>query len=142
MNINFYSQEIDFQFSMEPQLIELIGEMVLQENQSIHEINIIFMDDEALLEVNKKYLHHDYYTDIITFPYQYEPIHTDLFISVDRVRDNANTLKQDFTKELSRVIIHGVLHMLGYKDKEELEKNLMREKEETYLAQIKSADFL
>lgn len=106
------------------------------EQKSIKEINIIFCSDEYLLTMNKEYLSHDYYTDIITFDYYTEAITGDLFISIDRVRENALMNNVSFDNELRRVIAHGVLHLLGYGDKSEEESILMRKKENAALALI------
>lgn len=106
------------------------------EQKSIKEINIIFCSDEYLLAMNKEYLSHDYYTDIITFDYYTEAITGDLFISIDRVRENALMNNVSFDNELRRVIAHGVLHLLGYGDKSEEESILMRKKENAALALI------
>lgn len=92
----------------------------------IGDINLIFCDDEYLLSINKEYLNHDYYTDIITFDYSNETIISgDLYISIERVDDNAKSLDIDFNNELNRVIIHGILHLLGYKDKSSKDKSIM-----------------
>lgn len=98
------------------------------------DISIIFVTDSYLLEMNQKYLNHDYYTDIITFDYcEMNIVSGDLFISVDRVRENADTFSVDLLTELHRVMIHGVLHLCGYKDKSDDEVRLMRELENKYL---------
>ena len=100
------------------------------------ELSIIFCSDDALLEINKNFLNHDYYTDIITFPI--EETHTvfeaELYISIERVKENAEKLSKTFEDELNRVIIHGVLHLCGYKDKTENEIIEMRNKEDYYLS--------
>jgi len=93
-------------------------------------INYIFSDDEYLLNINKEYLQHDYYTDIITFPISKDPLCVDIFISVDRVKDNAKTLDISEKEELKRVMAHGLIHIAGYKDKTEEESKVMREQEE------------
>ena len=93
-------------------------------------INYIFSDDEYLLNINKEYLQHDYYTDIITFPISTDPLCVDIFISIDRVNDNAKTLKVDQVHELKRVMAHGILHIAGFKDKTEEDSKKMREQEE------------
>lgn len=106
------------------------------------EINIIFCTDDYLLEINKQYLDHDYYTDIITFDYvEGKRVSGDLFISVDRVKDNAVKFTTEFKKELVRVIFHGVLHLCGYKDKKEDDKKLMGEKENFYLSEVDLSEF-
>jgi rRNA maturation RNase YbeY len=105
-----------------------------QESKVLGDISIIFVSDSYLLEMNQKYLNHDYYTDIITFDYcEMNIVSGDLFISVDRVQENADTFNVDFLTELHRVMIHGVLHLCGYKDKSDDEERLMRELENKYL---------
>lgn len=104
------------------------------ESKTIKQICYFFCSDDRLLEINKKHLNHDYFTDIITFPYAYEEIESDIFISVDRVKDNAINLKQDEKLEMKRVLVHGLLHMCGYDDKTEAEANFMREKESYYIS--------
>ncbi len=96
-------------------------------NKQIGEISYIFCSDEQLLEINKEFLNHDYYTDIITFDYsESDIISGDLFISIDRIKDNAKTLGLSYQEELHRVIIHGILHLLGFKDKTDEESQNMR----------------
>jgi rRNA maturation RNase YbeY len=100
----------------------------------IQQIDYVFVDDEALLEINKKVLNHDYYTDIISFDYtEDKKIEGEIYISVDRVIDNAKKFEEEFHVELLRVIIHGVLHYVGYKDKTKKDANTMRDKENHYL---------
>lgn len=104
------------------------------ENKKIIQLNYIFCDDEYLLEINKKYLSHDYYTDIITFPYQEGMLlEGDLFISLDRVKENALQYSINFDAELRRVLVHGLLHLMGYTDKTEEDQQKMTEKENYYL---------
>lgn len=96
-------------------------------NKQIGEISYIFCSDEQLIEINKEFLNHDYYTDIITFDYsESDIISGDLFISIDRIKDNAKTLGLSYQEELHRVIIHGILHLLGFKDKTDEENQNMR----------------
>ena len=96
-------------------------------NKQIGEISYIFCSEEQLLEINKEFLNHDYYTDIITFDYsESDIISGDLFISIDRIKDNAKTLGISYQEELHRVIIHGILHLLGFKDKTDEESQNMR----------------
>lgn len=104
--------------------------------RSIGELNLIFCSDEYLLEINKAHLKHDYYTDIITFDYYEEEITGDLFVSVDRVIENAKNLVVDFKQELHRVVAHGTLHLLGYGDKTKEEELLMRKLEDEALLLI------
>lgn len=106
-------------------------DVVNREGFDLGNINLIFTSDDYLLDVNRKYLNHDYYTDIITFDYsENNVISGDLFISIDRVRDNSKKLNQMFHVELNRVVVHGVLHLCGYGDKSDDEKLLMRKKED------------
>ena len=94
-------------------------------------LNFIFVSDEALLEMNREYLHHDYFTDIISFGYpEYPGISGDIFISVDRVKDNAEKFGTDFLEEMRRVMCHGVLHLIGFKDKSPSESEEMRRMED------------
>ena len=99
-------------------------------------LRYIFCSDKYLLEINRQYLNHDYYTDIITFNLSNHPeaVQGEIYISIDRVKDNARQFNASFTQELHRVIFHGALHLCGYKDKTAKEEKLMREKEDQYLA--------
>jgi len=102
-------------------------------NRILGEINVVFCSDEYLLEMNREHLNHDFYTDIITFDFYEDKIVGDLFISVDRVRENAANLKVEFQNELNRVVVHGTLHLLGYKDKSKTEEEKMRSLEDEAL---------
>ena len=104
------------------------------EGKELGDLNLIFCSDEYLLEMNRTHLNHDYYTDIITFDYTDEVISGDLFISYDRVVENAQENKVNIMNELYRVVVHGTLHLLGYPDKTDLESKRMRKLENTYLA--------
>ena len=115
-------------------LKQWITTIVENNKKEVGEISYIFCSDEQLLEINKEFLNHDYYTDIITFDYsEADVISGDLFISIERIKDNAKTLKTSYQEELHRVIIHGVLHLLGYKDKTEVESENMRKLEDDCL---------
>ena len=104
------------------------------EIRKIGDINVIFCSDNYILDVNMKYLQHDYFTDIITFDYcEGKVLSGDLFISVDSVRENSIEFGTDFEEELHRVIVHGVLHLIGYDDHTEEDKKVMRQKENYYL---------
>ena len=132
--IQFFSEEIDFELKREPAIIDWILGGVKEEGSILKRITYIFCSDEYLHEVNMKYLNHDTYTDIITFPMNYNPIESDIFVSIDRIKDNANQLNVSFENELHRVIIHGVLHLVGYDDKTEEAQSLMTRKENEYLS--------
>ncbi len=114
-----------------------IKQLIINEIKELGEISIIFCSDKYLLDVNVNYLKHNYYTDIITFNYvNGEIISGDLFISLDRVKENAIKFNTILIKELYRVIFHGLLHLIGYNDKTEKEKGLMREKEDFYIGEV------
>ncbi|MEY3199904.1 MAG: hypothetical protein RJA13_1862 [Bacteroidota bacterium] len=111
-----------------------LQDVVKEEGFESGDICVVFCTDDELLDMNIAYLQHDYYTDIITFDYTFENVVSgDLFVSIDRIIDNASTLKEDYSKELKRVCVHGILHLCGYKDKSESESITMREKEEYYI---------
>lgn len=105
------------------------------EGAPLLELTYIFTSDEYLRRVNVEYLQHDYYTDVITFPYTPGAVHGDVFISIERVRDNAQQYGVSFEHELCRVMVHGLLHLVGYTDETDAERNLMRQKEDEYLRQ-------
>ena len=139
-NIHFFSEDIEFSLEHQSVIEEWIQQVIAEAGQSINEINYIFCSDDYLLQINQDFLDHDYYTDIITFDNreeEEEEILADIFISVDRVQDNAAQLKQDLRTELHRVMIHGIHHLLGQGDKTEAEKSQMREREEASLSLLK-----
>mgnify|MGYP002628110769 CR=1 FL=1 len=112
--------------------------VVAQEDKTLGDAAVVFCSDEELLVMNKQHLDHDFYTDIITFDYTDDKIVSgDLFISIDRVKENAADLSLEFNIELSRVIVHGFLHLCGYGDKGEDEEKGMRQKEDFYLNKLK-----
>ena len=115
-----------------------LEKVCLCESRLLGELSIELVDDQKLLEINKTYLDHDYYTDIITFDYSYkETVTGQLWISIDRVIENANFHGATAYDELNRVIVHGVLHLIGYGDSSERKKNRMRELEDNYLELLK-----
>ena len=112
--------------------------LVINEKKELGNISIVFCSDEYLLKINDEYLSHNYYTDIITFDYcENSVISGDLFISLDRISENARIFEVQFNEELYRVIFHGLLHLVAYKDKTEAEKKVMRAKEDYYLKGMK-----
>jgi probable rRNA maturation factor len=114
--------------------IQWLSLVASSEKSNIQKLSFIFCDDDYLLGINQQYLQHDYYTDIITFPYREgDQIEGDMFISIDRVADNAKEYNVDFYHELQRVMVHGLLHLIGYGDKTEAETTIMRSKEDTYI---------
>ena len=111
--------------------------LINRELNKMGEISVILCSDKYLLEINIEYLKHNYYTDIITFNYvEGKVISGDLFISVDRVKENSREFNTGFIKELYRVIFHGILHLIGYNDKTEEEQKVMRRKEDLYLSEV------
>lgn len=129
-----YHFEIPFDLGNEKELSRWIEKVVISENNTIDEIVYVFSDDERIWKLNKEFLNHDTYTDILTFPYEGETgIKADIFISVPRVKENARSLGLEENSELRRVMIHGVLHLLGYGDSTDEERELMRKKEEEKL---------
>ncbi len=130
-----YFSEINFDLNNQEALSKWIDETIKNEGFETGDINYIFCDDDCLLEKNIKYLKHNTLTDIISFDYSEKNlIAGDIFISVDRVKENASDLGQLFEDELYRVMIHGVLHYCGYKDKTEKEQDEMTGKEDYYLS--------
>jgi len=133
-HIKFYS-ECDFELRNTQPIIDWIQITAKQEGKQVVEINFIFCDDEYLHKINLEFLDHDTYTDIITFDYSVgDELISEIYISVDRVKENANDYSDCFDEELQRVLIHGVLHLCGYKDKREEERVIMRKKENYYLS--------
>ncbi|MBR9921495.1 MAG: rRNA maturation RNase YbeY [Bacteroidetes bacterium] len=134
-SITFFSEDIDFELSKPELVSSWVKEVISNASCELIALQVIFCSDVYLLKINVEHLDHDYYTDIITFPYQDPPkVEGDLFISIERVRDNAQKLDQSFDRELQRVIIHGVFHLMGQGDKTEVEAQQMRNLEETALA--------
>ncbi len=126
-----FNYELDFKLDDEAAYADWISKVISSENKDEGEINYIFCDDDYLIELNQQYLDHDTLTDIISFDYtEGNVLHGDIFISVERVRDNAVDFNVSFEDELKRVLIHGILHYCGYKDKGEEDEKLMRQKEE------------
>lgn len=134
--VTYFSEDIVFKLRHPRKITQWIKKVVDLEKAKLDEINYIFCSDEFLYNVNVQYLHHNTYTDIITFDLSEKKrlLNGEIYISIDRVKENAEKLKTDFTVELNRVMIHGVLHLLGYRDKSREEKRLMREKEDSYLS--------
>ncbi len=126
-----YNYETEFELSNESVFSNWISNVIESENKKEGEINYIFCNDEYLLEINQQYLDHDTLTDIISFDYSVgNELHGDIFISIERVLENAEDFKVSFDEELKRVMIHGVLHYCGYKDKTDSDEQLMRAKED------------
>lgn len=135
--ISFFKSKVQFRFSNKSGIIRWIESVIRKEGKKSGSINFIFCSDKFLLGINKQYLKHDYFTDIVTFDYtEGNVVSGEVYISVDRVKENGQTLGVNFKDELNRVIIHGVLHLLGYSDKTKALKYQMRKKEDSCLAQL------
>jgi rRNA maturation RNase YbeY len=135
--INYFSHKTRYKLKSPRKVTSWIKQVVKAEGARIQEINFIFCSDSYLLTLNQGYLKHNTFTDIITFdnsPESGSSISGEIYISINRVRENADKYKVQFEDELNRVMIHGVLHLLGYKDKKPSEKALMRKKEEACLS--------
>lgn len=133
--ISFHS-ETNFEISNQSAVSDWLTAIISQENYNEGEVSIVFCDDAFLHNLNVEFLKHDTLTDVISFDYSIgKEIHGEIFISIERVRENAIEFNQSFDTELSRVMAHGVLHYCGYKDKSKSDAALMRTKEDFYLQQ-------
>jgi probable rRNA maturation factor len=136
--IKIYFEEISKIVLPKRKMYNFLCEILNMENSTCGKVNFIFCNDHYLLKMNNDFLKHDYYTDIITFDYSENKIISgDLFLSLDRIRENANFFKIPLLDEILRVMIHGILHLVGYNDKNRNERKLMKEKENYYLEKFK-----
>ena len=132
-----FNYETDYRLDIESSVNNWLSDVIRDEGCNEGEISFIFCDDEYLHHLNLEFLNHDTLTDIITFDYSVgKELHGDVYISIERVRDNASDFKVTFEQELGRVMVHGILHLCGYKDKTDKEKLQMRSKENHYLERI------
>lgn len=133
--IQFFTENIHFVLRDKAKIRLFLLHVIREENKKPWYINFIFCSDEYLLELNKTYLKHDTLTDIISFSFSDSPevVSGDIYISIERVRENSGKYLEPFDKELLRVMIHGILHLVGYDDKTKTEKEIMRRKEDHYL---------
>jgi probable rRNA maturation factor len=134
--ISFFAEGITYKFPHPRKSASWIKETIKKEKRKLESLNFIFCSDDYLRKINIQYLNHKTYTDIITFDQSEESkiIQGDIFISIDRVKENALKFEVEFDEEIHRVIIHGVLHLIGYGDKDPSAKTLMRKKEDAYLS--------
>ena len=131
--IQFFFEDID-PIEIDSKTNEWLQKLIVLEGKKVGKINYIFLSDDGLLKVNRDFLQHDYYTDVITFDYvKGKTISADIFVSLPRISENAISHLKDFNSELHRVLAHGLLHLCGYKDKTEEEITEMRSKEDFYL---------
>ena len=135
-NIHFFYEDVDFHFTTIRKTKAWLKDVFNTENKRLGELNYIFCSDEFLESINLQYLHHTTLTDIITFDTSKDVgfIEGEIFISIDRVKENALKFKVSFEDELHRVMVHGVLHLLGYSDKTSQQRKIMRKKEDAYLS--------
>jgi len=136
--IGFHIQLSGFRLSGRREIRKWLTDVIVDHRKRPGQIDFIFCSDEYILDLNRKHLSHDYYTDILTFDYSEDEslISGDIYISIDRVRENANELEILMQEELNRVMVHGILHLLGYGDRTREEKTIMRDKEDLYLMKI------
>ena len=135
--IHFFSEDIPFVLSDKRRLDIWLSGVADSEGKDIEEVNFIFCNDEYLHNLNMQYLAHDTLTDVITFQYDAPQLRGDVFISIPRVKENATFYQVQFDNELRRVMVHGLLHLIGYNDKTKLESDVMRKMEDKYLGILK-----
>jgi probable rRNA maturation factor len=136
--INFFTEDITYNLKQKTKIKSWIKATIEEEDYALEELNFIFCSDAYLLRINQDYLQHDDYTDVVTFD-NAETLKTivgDIFISIDRIKENAGQFKSTVEAELCRVMIHGTLHLLGYKDKTKMAKTQMTAKEDYYLSRL------
>lgn len=137
MQLTFHAEEIDFELEEASKIDRWLKSVIKNENWILAAVTYIFCSDAYLYQMNVEHLQHDTYTDVITFQYNEEFVEGDIFISVERTNENAQTFGVSSSHELHRVMVHGLLHLMGYKDKEPADKKLMTEKENEYLELLK-----
>ena len=133
--VRYFTEDIKFDYKERRRTSRWLKLVAESEIRRLGDVSVIFCSDPYIIDINLKYLQHDYFTDIITFDYcEGDTLSGDLFISIDSVRENAVLYKTEFEEELNRVIVHGVLHLIGYDDHTEADKKEMRSKENYYLS--------
>ncbi len=137
--IHFFYGDVTLTFRDRRKIKSFIPKIFYKNKRVLKEISCVFCSDEELLVINKRFLNHDYYTDVITFDLSFDQkeISGEIYISVDRVKENAKTFKNSFKDELIRVLFHGVLHLCGFNDKNPVEKKVIKEREDFFLKQYK-----
>ncbi len=136
--VSFFFEDVEIPNLDETKISSWLESVISDEKKTCGEISIIFCNDDYLLEINRNYLNHDYYTDVITFDYsEMSFVSGDIFISIDTVADNAKHFEVSFVQELHRIMVHGTLHLLGYADKTDSDKAIMAAKEDACLSKLK-----
>lgn len=137
--IQFFAEDVEYTIPNPTKAKRWLKFVIENEGFTLNQLNYIFCSDEYLLNMNREHLQHDYYTDIITFDTSDEEkqVEGEIYISTDRVKENAETAEVKFDEELRRVIVHGVLHLVGYSDEDEVLKVKIRDKEDFYLKNYK-----
>jgi len=135
--VRYFNDGVSFQPEGKRKISQWLKQVTARERKKTGHLNFIFVSEEIILDINKKYLHHHYYTDIITFDHsEGNVVSGDMYISVETVRTNAKKYCVDFRIEMLRVMVHGILHLCGYKDQTESDIQEMRDKEDQYLEEI------
>lgn len=134
--VHYFYEDINFELADATKLANWIEKSIIEENKDFHSVTYIFCSDEYLHKINVEYLNHDDYTDVITFPYTDNPVEGDVFISIERISENAQTQAVSFEDELHRIMIHGALHLCGHTDKTPELRAEMTIKENYYLAKL------
>lgn len=134
--IRFFYEDTKFRLRQTSKIRNWVYQIIISRGYALEALNYIICSDAFLLEINKTHLNHNYLTDIITFPLSEDPgsIEADIYVSIDRIKDNASQLNQSLKDEIHRVLIHGVLHLMGQGDKTPEEKDRMRKKEDLCLS--------
>jgi len=138
LSIKVFYDNTDFRLRGSRKVIRIIDKVIRKEDMVSGDLSFIFTDDETLREINVKFLNHDYFTDVITFNYNRDnEVNGEIYLSLDRIRENSTEYEVSFKDEVLRVMIHGVLHLTGYDDKDDREKERMRAMENLWIGEVK-----
>ncbi len=138
MKINVFYDDIKYRLTNKKRIKEIIEKVIREEKKLLDDLNFVFTDDKSILNINKEFLKNNYYTDVIAFSYgENKRINGEIYISIETVRKNAYNYKVSFSNEILRVMIHGTLHLCGYDDKTDREREIMRKKEDFWIEKYK-----
>ncbi len=142
METFFHIQHPTFQLSSKSQIIKWLEAVAQSEKKEVVSLSYVFCTDEFLLQLNQQYLHHDTLTDVITFTFSEKetPVEGEIYISIDRVKENAQKFDTKFNEEVRRIMVHGLLHLVGYDDKTAEDKTVMTQRENLYLAKFANSN--